>query len=72
MLRKPDLYGIKVPNVWLVGYGLDDRQEKRNWPILYACPKIEGVEEEEADQMFENNHYYENVRLGLFTQVYSS
>ena len=36
---QPDIYGCNVKNVWLVGYGLDDKQTKRNWTELYAVPK---------------------------------
>lgn len=28
-----------LPNVWLVGYGIDDFQHKRNFPHLYAISK---------------------------------
>lgn len=41
--RSPDFYGIRVPDVWLVGYGLDDRQEKRGLTDLWACPKAPGI-----------------------------
>lgn len=44
-----DVFGTVVPNVWLVGYGLDDRQEKRGWVNLYAVPKPEGAELTEDD-----------------------
>ena len=46
---KLDLYGCFVPNVWLVGYGLDDQQEKRGWTQLWAAPKSEGIEKTEDD-----------------------
>lgn len=55
---EPDIYGFIVPNVWLVGYGLDDRQEKRNWTHLYACPKISGVIKSEDDRIFDDDEYY--------------
>lgn len=38
-----DMYGVDVADVWLVGYGLDDQQEKRGWIHLFAVPKIEGI-----------------------------
>lgn len=65
----PDLYGIKVPNVWLVGYGLDDHQEKRNWTYLFACPKIEGIPLTEDDQIFTDTDYYDKVRSFLKLQI---
>ncbi len=58
----PDLYGIVVPNVWLVGYGLDDKQEKRSWPYLFAVPKAEGIELTMDDELFDNSEFYEEVR----------
>ena len=40
-----------VPDVWLVGYGLDDQQEKRGWVHLFACPKCAGVPKTEDDEV---------------------
>lgn len=57
-----DLYGIMVPNVWLVGYGLDDQQEKRNWTYLYACPKIEGIPLTPDDAIFTDHIAYIKMR----------
>jgi hypoxanthine phosphoribosyltransferase len=55
-LPPPDLVGIKeLPQLWLVGYGLDDQGEKRGWGHLFACPKIEGVPRVEADDSFVPN-----------------
>jgi hypoxanthine phosphoribosyltransferase len=49
-----DICGIPdLPNVWLVGYGLDDNGTKRGWTELFAKPKIEGVPKCEADGIFE-------------------
>ena len=46
----PDLCGLTMPDVWLVGYGLDDRQKYRNLTELYACPKAPGLPETEDDR----------------------
>lgn len=54
----PDHFALIVPDVWLVGYGLDDRQEKRGWPMLYACPKGLGVPRSEGDRIFESEQAY--------------
>lgn len=55
-IPEPDFIGIKkIPPVWLVGYGLDDQGEKRGWPLLYACPKAEGVARTFADKIFDHN-----------------
>jgi hypoxanthine phosphoribosyltransferase len=61
----PDYYGILVPNVWLVGYGLDDQQEKRNWPDLWATPKDGDIKPTEDDQMFTDSEFYDKVRAKL-------
>ena len=65
----PDLFGIEIPDVWVVGYGLDDCQEKRGWSHLYACPKIEGVPKTEDDQIFSSAEYHEQLLARLDTQV---
>lgn len=33
-----------LPDLWLVGYGLDDRGTKRGWTELFAIPKVKVVE----------------------------
>ncbi len=38
----PDLVGMEVPNVWLVGYGLDDNGLKRGLWSVWAVPKPSG------------------------------
>jgi hypothetical protein len=50
----PDLWGIDIPDVWVVGYGLDDAQEKRGWPHLYACPKLPEIPKTDADRIFDS------------------
>jgi len=64
----PDLFGILVPNVWLVGYGLDDRQEKRNWGHLFAVPKTAEIEETMDDNLFTDPEYYDKIRkqIGIY------
>eukprot|EP01094_Clydonella_sp_ATCC50884_P021163 TRINITY_DN4588_c0_g1_i2.p1 TRINITY_DN4588_c0_g1~~TRINITY_DN4588_c0_g1_i2.p1 ORF type:complete len:283 (+),score=68.64 TRINITY_DN4588_c0_g1_i2:127-849(+) len=50
----PDLCGFpNTPNVWVVGYGLDDAQEKRGWKDLWAIPKAPGLSKVDADAMFD-------------------
>lgn len=54
-LPQPDIVGIsELPNVWLVGYGLDVGGEKRGWSHLFACPKIPGVPASADDVIFED------------------
>jgi hypothetical protein len=61
--RLPDLYGMDVPDVWLVGYGLDDCQEKRGWNCLFAIPKIDGIPKGPLDEMFEDTDAGRAVHL---------
>jgi len=36
-----DITGIpNLPDLWLIGYGLDDRGTKRGWSELFAVPKV--------------------------------
>ena len=47
--------GIKgLPDLWLVGYGLDDRGTKRGWVELFAMPKVkiaETIDKDEVDRL---------------------
>lgn len=66
----PDLVGLPMlPNLWLVGYGLDDHGEKRNWIHLYACPKTEGVPTVPEDEIFTNEDAYKKLRSSLVNQL---
>mmetsp|Transcript_12799 Transcript_12799/g.40152 ORF Transcript_12799/g.40152 Transcript_12799/m.40152 type:complete len:482 (-) Transcript_12799:75-1520(-) len=53
-----DITGIPdLPDLWLVGYGLDDRRTKRGWTELFAIPKVkivETIEMEEVAKLLEN------------------
>jgi len=47
-----DITGIAdLPDLWLVGYGLDDRGCKRGWPELFAIPKVKIVETIEVHEV---------------------
>ncbi len=61
-LEPPDLCGITTPDVWLVGYGLDDRQHKRNLTDLYGCPKVEGIAKSDDDVIFDDPLIHEQWR----------
>lgn len=53
-----DVTGIPdLPDLWLVGYGLDDRGTKRGWTELFAIPKVKIVEtfnKADVDRLLEN------------------
>eukprot|EP00930_Biecheleria_cincta_P083915 TRINITY_DN73416_c0_g1_i1.p1 TRINITY_DN73416_c0_g1~~TRINITY_DN73416_c0_g1_i1.p1 ORF type:complete len:491 (-),score=102.28 TRINITY_DN73416_c0_g1_i1:122-1594(-) len=55
---EPDITAIpNLPDLWLVGYGLDDRGTKRGWTELFAIPKVKIVdtfEVEEVDKLLRN------------------
>lgn len=65
----PDFCALTVPDVWLVGYGLDDKQEKRGWPVLYACPKGPDVSKSEGDKIFESDQAYLDEYVKLIQQL---
>merc|ERR1719383_1700006 len=50
-----DITGIPdLPDLWLVGYGLDDRGTKRGWTELFAMPKVkiaETIDKDEVDRL---------------------
>jgi len=52
-----DIVGIPdLPDLWLVGYGLDDRGTKRGWTELFAMPKVkivEVIDKAEVDKLLE-------------------
>jgi hypoxanthine phosphoribosyltransferase len=63
--QQPDFFGVAVPDVWLVGYGLDDVQEKRGWTHLFACPKADGIPKTDDDELFTNKDFYDSIRKRL-------
>ena len=70
----PDLYGIDVPDCWLVGYGLDDKGEKRGWPHLFAVPKAPGVPLSSCDKIVfvaEDRQPYDQLRQSLAAKALS-
>lgn len=62
-----DLFAFLVPNVWLVGYGLDDKQEKRNLQALYAIPADNDVN---TDTLFGNQEIYNQVKQEIMYKLY--
>lgn len=66
----PDLIGFNnLPNVWVVGYGLDDKQEKRGWKHLFAVPKSEGIIKHSHDNLFDDPDYYDVVRNDIKSHI---
>lgn len=69
---EPTWHGIVVPDVWLIGYGLDDVQEYRELECLCYVGKPEGIEKTSDDHKYcvENYHeavleYYHTVKATL-------
>lgn len=51
-LPEADITGIpNLPDLWLVGYGLDDRGTKRGWTELFAMPKLKIVSTIQRDEV---------------------
>merc|ERR1719271_1451347 len=52
-----DITGIPgLPDLWLVGYGLDDRGTKRGWTELFAVPKVKivaSLDEHEIEKLLD-------------------
>ena len=61
----PDVCGMVLPDVWLIGYGLDDKQYFRNLKCLYACPKTDNVQKTEDDKIFDDPEMYNKYRKCL-------
>jgi len=62
----PEICGVdNLPNVWLVGYGLDDNGTKRGWRNLWACPKIPGIPKSAADGIFDGGAASEQQLLDI-------
>jgi hypoxanthine phosphoribosyltransferase len=69
-LQVPDFLAFKdLPSVWLVGYGLDDNGEKRNWTDLFAAPKPPEIEKTEDDCIFWNEIEYMNKSAKISLKV---
>jgi len=65
----PNLSGITIPDVWVVGYGLDDQEEKRGWPALYACPKMPGIPNTKDDDLFISKNKYQEICIKLYVNI---
>ena len=66
----PDLIGFDIlPNVWVVGYGLDDKQEKRGWKHLFAVPKSDGIPKNSDDNLFDDPDYYDFLRNSVKSYI---
>lgn len=57
----PDLYAFVLPNVWLVGYGLDDEQHFRHWKNVYAYKKSKKEDETPGDDIFYSESFYNHI-----------
>lgn len=48
-VMEADIVGINVPDVWLIGYGLDSGGYCRNLLDVYAVPKVDSLDKTEDD-----------------------
>lgn len=70
---RPNLVGMNLlPDVWMVGYGLDDNKEKRGWPHLFACPKQDGIKKTPDDMMFmdTDRRVWDVTRLSIWYRLF--
>ncbi|ARF10193.1 phosphoribosyl transferase domain protein [Hokovirus HKV1] len=58
---EPDWYGLLVPDVWLIGYGLDDMEKYRELNMSCFINKPEGVEKTSDDLLFEDENYLQEI-----------
>jgi len=63
----PDLCGISLPDVWVVGYGLDNKQENRHFKNLYAIPKDGNVTKTDDDKIFDDEELWGKMRCDIAT-----
>lgn len=66
----PDVYGVKIPDVWVVGYGLDYKQKYRNLHELYATPKVKGITRSCDDTIFDDVYLYSEKISDIAKQKY--
>lgn len=61
----PDLCAYVLPDVWLVGYGLDDVDGHfRHWHKIYAYKKVNKEDEIDDDVIFYNENAYRGILEG--------
>jgi len=64
---KPDIIGHVIPDVWVVGYGLDDKQKMRNLRDLWAKPKESSTLTKDDEIVFGDKdtylELYNNINL---------
>jgi len=54
-----------LPDVWLVGYGLDDNGTKRGWTNLWAVPKPLGMIKSYDDELFESRDKHSELQRAI-------
>lgn len=66
----PDFCGFPgIPELWLLGYGLDENGTKRNWPVLFACPKLPGIKECPEDVIFKEAEDSEDILAFIRSKI---
>lgn len=59
----PNYCGIdNMPDVWFVGYGLDDQGTKREYLNLWGVPKAKGIDHSPDDVIFESLEQYQKLQ----------
>lgn len=58
-----------LPDLWVVGYGLDDGQTKRSWTHLFGIPKTDSSLNNKHDDIFGNQEAYQALRSNMLDQL---
>jgi len=58
-----------LPDVWLVGYGLDYNGEARGCPDLWCVRKTDEKEKTDDDQMFEDDKIFKKLRSRINKKI---
>jgi len=58
---EPNWFGFIVPDIWLIGYGLDDKQYYRELEIVCYIDKPSSIEQTDDDKKFCVEDYHKTV-----------
>lgn len=61
-ITEPNWFGLMVPDVWLIGYGLDDQGKYRELQEVYYVNKPDCVEKTKDDILFGVENYEQIVK----------
>jgi len=59
---QPTWIGLQVPDVWLVGYGLDDLGKYRELPIVCFIDKPDDIPKTKDDELLSGDNYHDLIK----------